>query len=47
VLVDERGRVRRVQLPEPTAGTREQTAALLDRHTRTASLLTELVSEDL
>ncbi|SOC54452.1 depupylase/deamidase Dop [Ornithinimicrobium cerasi] len=46
VLLDERGRVRRVQLPEPTSATREQTAALLDRHTRTASLLTELVSED-
>jgi proteasome accessory factor A len=46
VLLDERGRVQRVQLPEPTAGTREQTAALLDRHTRTASLLTELVGSD-
>ncbi|GAA5163058.1 depupylase/deamidase Dop [Ornithinimicrobium tianjinense] len=46
VLADERGRARRVQLPEPTEGNREQTAELLARHTSTASLLTELVSED-
>ncbi|MGO0577892.1 depupylase/deamidase Dop [Ornithinimicrobium panacihumi] len=47
VLLDERRRLRRVQLPEPTDGGREQTAALLERHTRTASLLTELASEEL
>ena len=46
VLLDERNRLRRVQLPEPTEGGREQTAALLERHTRTASLLTELASDD-
>ncbi|MDO5738580.1 MAG: depupylase/deamidase Dop [Ornithinimicrobium sp.] len=46
VVLDERNRLRRVQLPEPTDATRAQTAALLARHTRTASLLTELASDD-
>ena len=46
-MLDERRRLRRVQLPEPTEGTREQTAELLARHTATASLLTELASDDL
>ena len=46
VILDERNRLRRVQLPEPTDATRAQTAALLARHTRTASLLTELASDD-
>ena len=47
VVLDERQRLRRVQLPEPTDGGRAQTGALLDRHTRTASLLTELASDEL
>ena len=46
VVLDERRRLRRVQLPEPTEGTREQTSELLARHTGTASLLTELASDD-
>lgn len=46
VMLDERGRLRRVQVPEPTAATRERVSGLLGRHTRTATLLTELASED-
>ena len=46
VMVDEGGRLRRVRVPEPTHATRERVEALLARHTRTASLLTELASED-
>ncbi|GAA1183587.1 depupylase/deamidase Dop [Ornithinimicrobium humiphilum] len=46
VLLDERGKLRRVQVPEPTAATRERISGLLARHTTTASLLTELASED-
>ncbi len=46
VMVDERGRLRRVQVPEPTSATRERVGDLLDRHARTATLLTELASED-
>ena len=45
-LVDERGKPRRVQVPEPTAASRERVGELLARHTTTASLLTELASED-
>lgn len=45
VMLDERGRLRRVQVAEPTTATRTQLADLLDRHTSTASLLTELDSD--
>ena len=46
VMADERGRLRRVRMEEPTGASRERTAELLDRHTSAASLLEELVSED-
>ena len=46
VMLDERGRLRRVQVPEPASATRERVSQLLARHTSTASLLTELASED-
>ena len=46
VLLDGRRRARRVRMDEPTSGGREQVEALLARHTRTASLLEELASED-
>ena len=45
-LLDERGRARRVRMDEPTSGGRAQIEPLLARHTRTASLLEELASED-
>ncbi|WP_298886180.1 depupylase/deamidase Dop [uncultured Serinicoccus sp.] len=46
VLADERGRLRRVRIEEPTGGRRDRVADLLDRHTDAAGLLSELVSED-
>lgn len=46
VLFDDQGSARRVRLPEPASGTRAATRELLDRHTDTASLLTELASDD-
>ncbi|MFX0539726.1 depupylase/deamidase Dop [Ornithinimicrobium sp. Y1847] len=46
VLTDERGRLRRVQLPEPTTATRAQVEDLVNRHTGTVSLLGELASDD-
>ena len=39
------GRRHRVRTPEPTTATRERIGPLLERHTRTAGLLTELASE--
>ncbi|MGD8201397.1 depupylase/deamidase Dop [Ornithinimicrobium sp. W1679] len=45
VMLDEGGRRHRVRTPEPATATRERTGPLLERHTRTAGLLTELASE--
>ena len=45
-LLDERRRARRVRMDEPTSGGRDQVQPLLARHTRTATLLQDLASED-
>ncbi|WP_131104862.1 depupylase/deamidase Dop [Ornithinimicrobium sufpigmenti] len=45
-LLDERRHARRVRIDEPTSGSRAQIEPLLARHTRTATLLDELASED-
>src|SRR5699024_10481532 len=45
-LLDERRHARRVRMDDPASGGRAQAEPLLARHTRTATLLDELASED-